>query len=170
MSYIAKLSNFVLAAKAMNNLKRYVDPSLVLKASIADYHRIRARHPRYFSSITLFHRALRVISTNHFQAPVRRFILDLFEIGIEMDTLIQLRHIEASLNQRTQDRPPLPPPLPPMSRSHGGDSPRSAFSPVRHQTEELDRNERRRRSASSPGPEPPGRVARLRGLTISEVG
>jgi hypothetical protein len=27
----------------------------------------------------------------------------------------------------------------------------------------------RRRSASSPGPEPPGRVRRMRGLTISEM-
>ena len=30
--------------------------------------------------------------------------------------------------------------------------------------------EARRRSASSPGPEPPGRVTRTRGLTISEMG
>jgi hypothetical protein len=28
----------------------------------------------------------------------------------------------------------------------------------------------RRRSASSPGPQPPGRIQRMRGLTISEMG
>ncbi|WVF67846.1 hypothetical protein IAT40_002607 [Kwoniella sp. CBS 6097] len=77
MTSIANLSNYVLAAGAMNNLKR-----------------IRNRHPRYFSSITLFHRALRSISTNHYQAPVRRFILDLFELKLEEDILTQLVGVE----------------------------------------------------------------------------
>ncbi|WVQ95387.1 hypothetical protein IAU59_002484 [Kwoniella sp. CBS 9459] len=77
MTSIANLSNYVLAAGAMNSLKR-----------------IRNRHPRYFSSITLFHRALRSISTNHYQAPVRRFILDLFELKLEEDILTQLVGVE----------------------------------------------------------------------------
>ncbi|KAK8850712.1 hypothetical protein IAR55_004632 [Kwoniella newhampshirensis] len=77
MTSIANLSNYVLAAGAMNNLKR-----------------IRNRHPRYFSSITLYHRALLSISSNHYQAPVRRFILDLFEIKLEPETLTQLAGIE----------------------------------------------------------------------------
>ncbi|WWD20882.1 hypothetical protein CI109_105359 [Kwoniella shandongensis] len=77
MTSIANLSNYVLAAGAMNNLKK-----------------IRNRHPRYFSSITLFHRALLSISSNHYQAPVRRFILDLFEIKLEPETLTQLIGIE----------------------------------------------------------------------------
>ncbi|WWC72760.1 uncharacterized protein I206_106724 [Kwoniella pini CBS 10737] len=78
MTSIANLSNYVLAAGAMNNLKR-----------------TRNRHPRYFSSITLFHRALRSVSTNHYQAPVRRFILDLFEIKLEPETLTQLAGVES---------------------------------------------------------------------------
>jgi rapamycin-insensitive companion of mTOR len=137
---------------------------------------LRFRHPRYFSSITLFHRALCVISTNHFQAPVRRFIMDLFDVKIEPDTLIQLRHLE---------NPTSAPLLSPMKRLALGQpdassaGPRlSPLSPMRRvQTEvladedDLDAHEgRRRRSASSPGPEPPGRLGRARGLTISEVG
>ncbi|WVO18166.1 hypothetical protein L204_105869 [Cryptococcus depauperatus] len=82
---IANLSNYVLAAGAMTNLKRQ-----------------RARHPRYFSSITLFHRALRIISTNHFQAPVRRFILELFNVELDRESLISLTSIEASYWQQSE--------------------------------------------------------------------
>ncbi|CAD6567983.1 MAG: hypothetical protein TREMPRED_004194 [Tremellales sp. Tagirdzhanova-0007] len=124
MTLIANLSNYVIAASAMNNLKR-----------------IRNRHPRYFASITLVHRAIRMISTNHYTAQVRRFILDLFEISLESDTLVQLRHLE----QASYSSPRM----------------------IQHGDGEY---EARRRSASSPGPEPPGRVTRTRGLTISEMG
>lgn len=106
------------------------------------YHRIRTRHPRYFSSITILLRAIRMISTNHYQAPVRRFILDLFDIPFEPDTLVQLRHLELASYSS------------PRVLRHGDGEEREA----------------RRRSASSPGPEPPGRIARTRGSTISEMG
>ncbi len=52
-----------------------------------------------------FHRALRIISTNHFQAPVRRFILDLFDIPLEADTLIQLRHLEVDAHNPSKSTP-----------------------------------------------------------------
>ena len=87
-----------------------------------------------------------MISTNHYQAPVRRFILDLFDVPFESDTLLQLCHIELA--------------------SYA--SPRSTQNDdqVGNGTEE---NEARRRSASSPGPEPPGRLTRTRGLTVSDM-
>ena len=78
ISYIRNLSNYVLAAGAMNNLKR-----------------LRSRHPKLFGSLTLFHRAWYLISNNHYQAPVRRFILELFDISIEPDTLAALRRLDA---------------------------------------------------------------------------
>ena len=129
---IANLSNFVLAAGAMNNLKR-----------------IRNRSPRHFSSLVLFHRALRLISSNHYQAPVRRFVLDLFQIKITADTVAQLVRLEReSLSSRTESA-----------------EKESGYEP----DHEL---EMRRRSASSPGPEPAarsGQTGRTRGLTISAI-
>ncbi|WRT70894.1 uncharacterized protein IL334_007893 [Kwoniella shivajii] len=145
MTSIANLSNYVLAAGAMNNLKR-----------------IRNRHPRYFSSITLFHRALRSISTNHYQAPVRRFILDLFEIKLESESLTQLagvgmmsRRVGYEMNPSTSQSG--------KDRSYHGKS------------SEMDKDvevERRHRSRSSPGPLTPKDdipEKRGRGKTISNL-
>ncbi|BEJ06093.1 hypothetical protein CcaverHIS641_0306150 [Cutaneotrichosporon cavernicola] len=127
MNLISNLSNYVLAAGAMNNLKR-----------------IRNRHPRLFSSTTLFYRALRAISTNHFQAPVRRFICDLFSVEINPQTLLKFMHLE-----RTS---PAPPP-----EENGW----------RLSTGSVD-SDTRRRARSSPGPEPtePYRSIRPRGVTV----
>jgi len=83
-----------------------------------------------------------MISTNHYQSPVRRFILDLFDISLEPDTLVQLRHLELA----------------------------SYSTPRIMQNPDGEEHEARRRSASSPGPEPPGRMTRTRGLTVSEMG
>lgn len=92
---------------------------------------VRNRHPRLFASTTLFHRALRAISTNHFQAPVRRFILDLFDVQLTPHTLSRLAHMErgapGSLDLRKEHR-----------RTDSKDS----------------TSESRRRSQSSPRPEP----------------
>lgn len=97
--------------------------------------------------------------------------MDLFDIQLESDTLIQLRHIESGLSSVGGSR---------LARPHSESSPRPmGRSPMRRVKTEVvqeadeeilgDVYEKRRRSASSPGPEPPGRVARLRGLTVSEL-
>ncbi|WVQ86186.1 hypothetical protein IAT38_008354 [Cryptococcus sp. DSM 104549] len=170
MTSIANLSNYVLAAGAMNNLKR-----------------IRNRHPRYFSSITLFHRALRCISTNHYQAPVRRFILDLFEIKLQRETLIQLTSIEAS-NWRTAHAEKVAAAArgPPEDRGsprlrmngHGsgyGYGKSESGRPREPLAGDPREKEGRRRSASSPGPAPGSAPeqkrpeGRTRGKTISDV-
>jgi len=91
-----------------------------------------------------------MISSNHYQAPVRRFILDLFDVPLDMevlDRLVKLEQTSLRLINRGQNL------------THG-----------RNRSNEL-----RRRSASSPGPEPvhkeggerPG--TRIRGLTISRM-
>ncbi|WVW80639.1 hypothetical protein I302_102625 [Kwoniella bestiolae CBS 10118] len=137
MTSIANLSNYVLAAGAMNNLKK-----------------IRTRHPRYFSSIILFHRALRSVSTNHYQAPVRRFILDLFEVRLDAEILTQLVGVEGmswrirhdSTNTDNSDKTRVGDGLDvfgntrsPLGQSHG--------------VEDGDKEkEKRSRSKSSPGP------------------
>lgn len=139
--------------------------------------------------------------------------MDLFDIKIESDTLIQLRHIEASTtttissssstgNQSLAMNSKNISSTSPIGSNSigqlgggrgsrnlnmiGSGTTRPGITPLsstrRSNTEYLadvdfgdnmgvvDGIERRRRSASSPGPEPPGRVARLRGLTISEIG
>ena len=119
--------------------------------------RIRNRHSRYFASITLFHRALRMISTNHYPAPVRRFILDLFEIKINTETLVQLRHIELSSFTHPTT----------MANVHEH-ADETASHRSDHSQDEHSGGEHRRRSASYPGPERPA-TSRKRGLTISEI-
>lgn len=114
--------------------------------------------------MTLFHRALRIISTNHYPAPVRRFIIDLFEIQLNHETLVQLRHIELSSFA-------LPVPL---SHLHEHDD--EHYVDLDHGHDHDDYNayhgrsgrEHRRRSASYPGPERPA-AHRKRGLTISDI-
>ncbi|KAK6906421.1 hypothetical protein I203_100406 [Kwoniella mangroviensis CBS 8507] len=128
MTSIANLSNYVLAAGAMNNLKK-----------------IRNRHPRYFSSITLFHRALRSVSTNHYQAPVRRFILDLFEVKLDPEILTQLVGVESMSWRIRHD-------------SLNDDKDQDLFARHTTTTSSVDGRsptgdiERRSRSRSSPGP------------------
>lgn len=91
-----------------------------------------------------------MISSNHYQAPVRRFVLDLFDIPLDPDSLEELVKMEqTSLHM---------------------------ISSVQASNYGYRRSELRRRSASSPGPEPahnkdnvarPG--TRHRGLTISRM-
>lgn len=162
MVSIANLSNYVLAAGAMNNLKKCVYHTDVDGGKML-IHRLRNKQPRYFSSLPLFHRAARMISTNHYQAPVRRFILDLFDVPLDSDTLVQLVTMEQkSLRLIAQRR---------RGEEEGRSSRRSRTSGT-GQTPEREM-EHRRRSASSPGPEPPGRNVevrkRNRGLTISTM-
>lgn len=151
MHMISNLSNYVLAAGAMNNLKR-----------------VRTRHPRMFSSTTLFYRAMRAISTNHFQAPVRRFILDLFDVELGPHTLPRLAHLErgsyawgsACKDDADADKKLL---------ENGGSG---GVKQITNQATDNDNDaDTRRRARSSPGPEPPTAAGqrRSRGLTTSEL-
>lgn len=162
MTSIANLSNYVLAAGAMNNLKRWASQSLL--HPLIFLGRLRNRHPGLFASLSLFHRAMRLISTNHFQAPVRRFILDLFEVTLDSGTLVQLRSMDIEAYSCAQND----------AGREGRDSKRTRNREDRGgastSTGSEGEREYRRRSASSPGPEPPGRSIRTRGLTISEMG
>lgn len=127
--------------------------------------RLRNRQPGPFANLSLFHRAMRLISTNHFQAPVRRFVLDLFEVSLDQGTLVQLRSmdIEAYAHANLPGREVRD------SRRTRNREDRGGAGAGTSTGSEGER-EYRRRSASSPGPEPPGRSIRTRGLTISEMG
>ena len=116
------------------------------------------RHPRFFASLPLFHRAARMISSNHYQAPVRRFILDLFDVQLNSDVLAQLVKMGQTSLKLVREK---------QGNGYGVDRGR-----------DHDHAEHRRRATSSPGPEPlgrgsgegpPGLGMRSRGLTISRM-
>lgn len=132
MGLISKLGTYVLAAGAMNQLKK-----------------IRNRHPRLFASTTLFYRAIRSISTAHFQAPVRRFVLELFSVEITPQTLTRMVHMEKGSYSVGPPHPDQVEQSP--TRSNGSSSP-----------------ETRPRARSSPGPEREPKITRARGATVSE--
>jgi hypothetical protein len=99
-----------------------------------------------------------MISSNHYQAPVRRFILDLFDVQLSPDVLAQLVKMEQTSLKLVREK-----------QGNGHNSERGR---------DLDHAEHRRRAASSPGPEPIGRGngdgppvlgMRSRGLTISRM-
>ena len=117
--------------------------------------------------MTLFHRALRIISTNHYPAPVRRFIIDLFDIQLNHETLVQLRHIELSSFV-------LPVPLAHL-HEHDDEHHNNLDNEERRRDDydydayhRKNGRDQRRRSASNPGPQRPAQ-ARKRGLTISHI-
>ncbi|KAL7420859.1 hypothetical protein Q5752_004812 [Cryptotrichosporon argae] len=117
----------------------------------------RQRHARLFSSVTFFHRALRLISTSHFTATIRRFILDQFAVALEPDTLLRLRHIELQAH------------VTPLVPYGARDAPAPGQALEDADGDDDDGHDARPRARSSPGPEPPGRPTRARGLTVSEL-
>jgi hypothetical protein len=99
-----------------------------------------------------------MISSNHYQAPVRRFILDLFDVQLNPDVLVQLVKMEQTSLKLVREK---------QGNGHAQERGR-----------DHDHAEHRRRATSSPGPEPLGRGGgsdapvlgmRSRGLTISKM-
>lgn len=67
--------------------------------------RFKSLHRTVFSSVSLYYRALHVISTQRYRLPVRRYILDLFDFELDSDVMTTICSLQKSLYQ-----PPLPPP------------------------------------------------------------
>lgn len=105
---------------------------------------------------------MRAISTNHFQAPVRKFILDLFDVEIGPHTLPRLAHVERGSYIQGPPHPDVIttevlPGGAPMVDSPGEEN----ISPTDAES--------RPRASSSPGREPPNREQRTRSITISDI-
>ncbi|KAG8875681.1 hypothetical protein FRB97_004816 [Tulasnella sp. 331] len=88
MMAISNLQNTVIANEAARSLTRF-----------------KSLHRAVFASIPLYYRALHVISTQRYRLPVRRYILDLFDIELDADVMATISGLQKSLYQ-----PPLPPP------------------------------------------------------------
>ena len=142
------------------------------------------REPRHFSSLPLFYRALQMVSTNHFVSPVRKFILDLFDLRLDPETLVGMRSIELSMIRQPRasmseyrsgstSKSPIPPDHQTQLESQDGRSARISKQ-ARHggqwrgdQRVDPGQGRERKRSASSPGPPPIEIIVRHRGMTVS---
>lgn len=61
-----------------------------------------------FTSIPLFYRALRIISTNHHRLPIRRFLFELFDIQLTPEVISSLRSTASALKAPPSSSPVLP--------------------------------------------------------------
>ncbi len=102
-----------------------------------------------------------MISNNHYQAPVRRFILDLFDVKLSPETLIRLRHLDLASGAKQTSTG--------EEGNERHDEDRLQKEYIVDGSEDESHPESRRRSASSPGPEPLSRQVRARGLTIGSM-
>ncbi|KZT18431.1 hypothetical protein NEOLEDRAFT_1125374 [Neolentinus lepideus HHB14362 ss-1] len=82
MTAIHNLANTVIANQASRTLARL---------------KTRSEYKDIFSSSSMFYRALHTISTYRYRLPVRRYILDLFEIELDCDLAKQLSHYAETL-------------------------------------------------------------------------
>jgi len=90
MTAISNLANSVIANQASRTLAR-------LKS------RPESRH--IFSSCPVFYRALHAISSQRYRLPVRRFILDLFDIELSTETIRALSESASELAVPTVPKP-----------------------------------------------------------------
>lgn len=72
-------------------------------------------HRALFSSVSLFYRVLHMLSTHRYRLPVRRYVLDLFDIDLDPDTAAALFSLSSSLHRR----PTTPSSSPTPSRKNG---------------------------------------------------
>ncbi|KAG9036760.1 hypothetical protein FRB95_008091 [Tulasnella sp. JGI-2019a] len=88
LAAISNLQNTVIANEAARSLTRF-----------------KSLHRAVFSSVSLYYRALHMLSTQRYRLPVRRYILDLFDVELDPDVMTTICTLQKSLYQ-----PPLPPP------------------------------------------------------------
>ncbi|KAG5651656.1 hypothetical protein H0H81_007936 [Sphagnurus paluster] len=74
---IQNLANTVIANAASRSLARM---------------KSRPEYRRIFTSPTMFFRALHIISTQRYRLPIRRYIIDLFNLELNQDLVTKLKH------------------------------------------------------------------------------
>jgi hypothetical protein len=58
---------------------------------------IKSKHRRLFSSLPLYYRALHTISTQRYRLPVRRYVMELFDVRLDPSVVATLSSIAKSL-------------------------------------------------------------------------
>ncbi|TFK52588.1 hypothetical protein OE88DRAFT_1807473 [Heliocybe sulcata] len=82
LTALHNLANTVIANQASRTLARL---------------KTRSEYKDIFSSPSMFYRALHTISTHRYRLPVRRYVLDLFEIDLDYEVAKQLSHYAETL-------------------------------------------------------------------------
>ncbi len=73
----------------------------------------RPEYKEIFTSTSMFYRALYTISAQRYRLPVRRFILDLFNIELDADVMKSLAECEKFLKMTPSEESVADPPPPP---------------------------------------------------------
>lgn len=84
LAALANLSNHILATKASKTLAR-----------------LKIRHRALFSSLPLYFRAIEMIANNHYRLPVRRYILELFDVNLDDRTVCEMMSVGEELKSRS---------------------------------------------------------------------
>ncbi|KAI0061413.1 hypothetical protein BV25DRAFT_1900415 [Artomyces pyxidatus] len=82
MTAISNLSNTVIANTASRSLAKL---------------KTRPEYQSVFASVTMFYRALHMLSTSRYRLPVRRYVFDLFDIDLDPDVVKQLGECSKTL-------------------------------------------------------------------------
>ncbi|QRW06551.1 STE16 protein [Ceratobasidium sp. AG-Ba] len=138
---INNLSNTVIQNQASKTLSRYDDldpnPRCVIDIMIASL-RNKPHGRRTFQSVPLFYRALHILGTQRFRLPVRRYVLDLFDIRLDPAVVAAMHEFGQSLPpvesrvEETQDRnatPQIAAPQPSVTTTSSTPEMRQARSP-----------------------------------------
>ncbi|KAJ8516654.1 hypothetical protein ONZ45_g6075 [Pleurotus djamor] len=90
MTAIQNLANTVIANAASRSLTKM---------------KSRSEYKQLFTSPALFYRALHIISTQRYRLPVRRYILDLFSVDLNQDTIAAIEKHAESLQAKSPSVP-----------------------------------------------------------------
>lgn len=75
--------------------------------------KLRPEYKDIFTSKTMFYRALHTISAQRYRLPVRRFILDLFNVELDPDVMKSLAECERALKMTPLQESMMPTSPPP---------------------------------------------------------
>jgi rapamycin-insensitive companion of mTOR len=67
--------------------------------------KVKPEYRPVFSSYTMLYRALHIISTSKYKQPVRRYILDLFNLHFDQTTMLQIAAVSRQLYAATTPKP-----------------------------------------------------------------
>lgn len=108
MTAIQNLANTVIANAASRSLARCVCLFFRLmrqSLNIKDRMKSRPEYRSVFTSPTMFFRALHIISTQRYRLPVRRYVMDLFNLELNPELVAALMECAKTLKAHPSYKP-----------------------------------------------------------------
>ena len=99
---LANLSNHILATKASKQLAK-----------------LKSRHRSHFSSPSLYYRALDMLSSHHYRQPVRKYIVELFDLDLSLENSRRINQAGAELRSRKLEQDLNGPSTPSQPQANG---------------------------------------------------